>query len=87
MLVPASLSWGLQLVLVWLWLVCAVDGPSTLLAAGSLCGAPPLLAEVRRRPWWVVPRDLWPRAVGAVLRHSWLVFAGCGGEGSLATPG
>ena len=37
--------------------VCVgVVGLSSLLAEAFSCGAPPLLAGVRRRLWWVVPR-------------------------------
>ena len=53
--------------LVGLWLVCGVAGPSPLLAQVPVCGSPPLLAGVRRRLWCAAPR------------HSWLGHAGCGG--------
>ena len=39
-------------VLMGVWLVCAVVGPSPLLAEVPVCGSPPLLAGVRRW-WWV----------------------------------
>ena len=46
LLVPASLGWGLQLVFVWVWLVCAV-GSLPLVAGGPGCSALPLLAFCR----------------------------------------
>ena len=42
-------------VLVGLWLVCGVVGPSPLLAEVPLCYPPPLLAGFRCRWWWAVP--------------------------------
>ena len=42
-------------VLVGLWLVCGVVGPSPLLAAVPVCYSPPLLAGFRCRWWWAVP--------------------------------
>ena len=54
-------------VLVGLWLVCGVVGPSPLLAEVPVCYSPPLLAGFRCRWWWAVPR------------HSWLGPAGGGG--------
>ena len=39
-------------VLVGLWLVCGVVGPSPLLAEVPVCYSPPLLAGVRCRWWW-----------------------------------
>ena len=67
LLVLDFLSWGLLLFLVCMWLVCIVVGPSA------------LLAGFRCRPCWVFPRHSWPRAPGAVPRHSWLGSAGGGG--------
>ena len=40
-------------VLVGVWLVCAVVGPSPLLAEVPVCDSPPLLAGFRCRWWWV----------------------------------
>ena len=54
-------------VLVGLWLVCGVVGPSPLLAEVPVCYSPPLLAGFRCRWWCAAPR------------HSWLGAAGCGG--------
>ena len=54
-------------VLVGLWLVCGVVGPSPLLAEVPVCYSPPLLAGFRCRWWCAVPR------------HSWLGPAGGGG--------
>ena len=39
-------------VLVGLWLVCGVVGPSPLLAEVPVCYSPPLLAGFRCRWWW-----------------------------------
>ena len=50
----AGAGWGLLLVWVLVWLVCAVVGPSPLLAEFSECGFPPLLAGFRCRRWWVL---------------------------------
>ena len=41
-------------VLVGLWLVCGVVGPSPLLAEVPVCYSPPLLAGFRCRRWWAV---------------------------------
>ena len=41
-------------VLVGLWLVCGVVGPSPLLAEVPVCYSPPLLAGIRCRWWWPV---------------------------------
>ena len=40
-------------VLVGLWLVCGVVGPSPLLVEVPVCYFPPLLAGFRCRWWWV----------------------------------
>ena len=40
-------------VLVGVWLVCDVAGPSPLLAEVPVCDPPPLLAGFRCRWWWV----------------------------------
>ena len=60
--VPATPGWGLPAavvcgggVLVGLWLVCGVVGPSPLLAEVPVCYSPPLLAGFRCRWWWAVP--------------------------------
>ena len=60
--VPASPGWGPLAavvcgggVLVGLWLVCGVVGPSPLLAVVPVCYSPPLLAGFRCRWWWAVP--------------------------------
>ena len=42
-------------VLVGLWLVCGVVGPSPFLAEVPVCYSPPLLAGFRCRCWWAVP--------------------------------
>ena len=52
-LVLAPPGWGLLLVLVWVWLVCAVVGPSPLVAEVSECDSPPLPAGFRCW-WWLV---------------------------------
>ena len=46
-------------VLVGLWLVCGVVGPSLLLAEVPVCYSPPLLAGYRCRWWCAVPRHSW----------------------------
>ena len=68
-------------VLLGLWLVCGVVGPSPLLAEVPVCYSPPLLAGFRCRWWWAVPATpgwgplaavfcgVW--CVGGVPRHSW----------------
>ena len=75
-------------VLVGLWLVCGVVGPSPLLAEVPVCYSPPLLAGFRCRWWWAVPATPgWglPAAVVCwwgcgwcvvwlVPRHSWRRF-------------
>ena len=79
-------------VLVGLWLVCGVVGPSPLLAEVPVCYSPPLLAGFRCRWWWAVPATpgwgllaavvcgVWRWCVGGVVAGVW-----CGW--SLATPG
>ena len=81
-------------VLVGLWLVCGVVGPSPLLAEVPVCYSPPLLAGFRCRWWWAVPATpgwgplaavcvvcgVWRWCVGGVVADVW-----CGW--SLATPG
>ena len=61
-------------VLVGLWLVCGVVGPSPLLAEVPLCYSPPLLAGFRCRWWWAVlatpgggSRARFPATPGRVL--------------------
>ena len=66
-------------VLVGLWLVCGVVGPSPLLAEVPVCYSPPLLAGFRWRRWCVVC-GVWRCCVGGVVAGVW-----CGW--SLATPG
>ena len=64
-------------VLVGLWLLCGVVGPSPLLAVVSLCFSPPLLAGFRCRWWWAVPATpgwgLW----AAVVCGVWCVVVVC----------
>ena len=79
-------------VLVGLWLVCGVVGPSPLLAEVPVCYSPALLAGFRCRCWWAVPVSpgwgplaavvcgVWRWCVGDVVAGVW-----CGW--SLATPG
>ena len=43
----------LLLLLVGVWLVCAVVGPSPLLVEVPVCDPPPILAGFRCRWWWV----------------------------------
>ena len=86
-------------VLVGLWLVCGVDGPSPLLAEVPVCYSPPLLAGFRCRWWWAVPATPGWGPLAAVVCGVWCVVFGfwwwcvggvvagvwCGW--SLATPG
>ena len=46
-------------VLVGLWLVCGVVGPSPLLTEVAVCYSPPLLARFRCLWWCAVPRRSW----------------------------
>ena len=86
-------------VLVGLWLVCGVVGPSPLLAEVPVCYSPPLLAGFRCRWWWAVPATPGWSSLAAVVCGVWCVVCGvwrwcvggvvagvwCGW--SLATPG
>ena len=79
-------------VLVGLWLMCGVVGPSPLLAEVPVCYSPPLQAGFRCRWWWAVPATpgwgplaasvcgVWRWCVVGVVVGVW-----CGW--SLATPG
>ena len=86
-------------VLVGLWLVCGVVGPSPLLAEVAVCYSPPLLAGFRCRWWWAVPATPGWGPLAAVVCGVWCLVCGvwwwcvggvvagvwCGW--SLATPG
>ena len=86
-------------VLVGLWLVCGVVGPSPLLAVVPVCSSPPLLAGFCCRWWWAVPATPGWGPLAAVVCGVWCVVCGvwrwcvggvvagvwCGW--SLATPG
>ena len=86
-------------VLLGLWLVCGVVGPSPLLADVPVCYSPPLLAGFRCRWWWAVPATPGWGPLAAVVCGVWCVVCGvwrwcvggvvagvwCGW--SLATPG
>ena len=88
-------------VLVGLWRVCGVVGPSPLLAEVPVCYSPPLLAGFRCLWWCAVPRHSWlgfSRRQWRVVCGVWCVVSGggvlvglwlvCGAVGwSLATPG
>ena len=98
---PATLGWGRLAavvcgvwcvmcgggVLVGLWLVCGVVGPTPLLAEVPVCYSPPILAAFRCRWWWAVlatpgcgsrarfhatPGWVSLSAVVGAPRHSWL---------------
>ena len=98
--VPATTGWGpLAAVVcgVWcvvcgggvvlgLWLVCGVVGPSPLLAEVPVCYSPPLLAGFRCRCWWAVPATPGWGPLAAVVCGVWCVVCGVL-VGSLATPG
>ena len=63
-------------VLVGLWRVCGVVGPSPLLAVVPVCYSPPLLAGFRCRWWWAVPATPGWGPLAAVVCGVWCV--GCG---------
>ena len=65
-------------VLVGLWLVCGVVGPSPLLAAVPVCYSPPLLAGFRCRWWWAVPATPGWGPLAAVVCGVWCVVCGGG---------
>ena len=65
-------------VLVGLWLVCGVVGPSPLLAEVPVCYSPPLLAGFRCRWWWAVPATLGCGPLAAVVCGVWCVVCGGG---------
>ena len=88
--VPATPGWGLPAavvcgggVLVGLWLVCGVVGPSPLLAEVPMCYSPPLLAGFRCRWWWAVRATPGWGLLAAVVCGVWCVAVvcwwGCGG--------
>ena len=64
-------------VLVGLWLVCGVVGPSPLLAEVPVCYSPPLLAGFRCRCWWAVPATPGWGPLGAFMCGVWCVAVGC----------
>ena len=63
-------------VLVGLWLVCGVIGPSPLLAEVPVCYSPPLLAGFRFRWWWAVPATPGWGPLAAVVCGVWCVLCG-----------
>ena len=69
-------------VLVGLWLVCGVVGPSPLLAEVPVCDSPPLLARFRCRWWWAAPATPGWGPLAAVVCGVWCVAVvywwGCG---------
>ena len=64
-------------VLVGLWLVCGVVGPSPLLAEVPVCYSPPLLAGFRCRWWWAVPATPCWGPLAAVVCGVWCVAVVC----------
>ena len=64
-------------VLVGLWLVCGVVGPSPPLAEVPVCYSPPLLAGFRCRCWWAVPATPGCRPLAAVVCGVWCVAVVC----------
>ena len=64
-------------VLVGLWLVCGVVGPSPLLAEVPVCYSPPLLAGFRCRWWWAVPATPGWGPLAALLCGVWCVAVVC----------
>ena len=65
-------------VLVGLWLVCGVVGPSPLLAEVPVCYSPPLLAGFRCRWWWAVPATPGWGPLAALVCSVWCVVSGGG---------
>ena len=65
-------------VLVGLWLVCGVVGPSPILAEVPVCYSPPLLAGFRCRWWWAVPATPGWGPLAAVVCGVWCVVCGGG---------
>ena len=63
-------------VLVGLWFVCGVVGPSPLLAEIPVCYSPPLLAGFRCRWWWAVPATPGWGPLAAVVSGVWRVACG-----------
>ena len=81
---PATPGWGLPAavvcgggVLVGLWLVCGVVGPSPLVADVPVCYSPPLLAGFRCRWWWAVPATPGWGLLAAVVCGVWCVVVVC----------
>ena len=68
-------------VFVWVWCVWRP------LAEANGGSSPLFLAGVCGWRWRAVPCQSWPRALGALPRHSWLTSAGVGGGWSHANPG
>ena len=64
-------------VLVGLWLVCGVVGPSPLLAEVRVCYSPPLLAGFRCRWWWAAPATPGWGPLAALLYGVWCVAVVC----------
>ena len=64
-------------VLVGLWLVCGVVGPSPLLAEVPVCYSPPILAGFRCRWWWAVPATPGWGPLAAVVCGVWCVAVAC----------
>ena len=65
-------------VLLGLWLLCGVVGPSPLLAVVPVCYSPPLLAGFRCRWWWAFPATPGWGPLAAVVRGVWCVVCGGG---------
>ena len=63
-------------VLVGLWLVCGVVGPSPLLVEVPVCYSPPLPAGFRCRWWWAVPAIPGWGPLAAVVCGVWCVVSG-----------
>ena len=65
-------------VVLGLWLVCGVVGPSPLLAEVPVCYSPPLLAGFRCRWWWALPATPGWGPLAAVVHGVWCVVCGGG---------
>ena len=71
-------------VLLGLWLVCGVVGPSPLLAVVPVCYPPPLPAGFRCPWWWVVPATPGWGPLAAVVCGVWCVVCWWGPSPLLA---
>ena len=64
-------------VLLGLWLVCGVVGPSPLLAEVPVCYSPPLVVGFRCRCWWAVPATPGWGPLAALVCGVWCAAVVC----------